>query len=73
MSNLLDLTSKFLLMSELLSDTDEEKVANKQKIVFATMKNANPYWEQPSDWDELPTDEKLRRLNEIQKILKENK
>ena len=39
MSDLLNLTSKFLLMSELLSDTDEEKVANKQKIVFATMKN----------------------------------
>tara|TARA_R100001463_G_scaffold14550_1_gene38203 strand:+ start:568 stop:801 length:234 start_codon:yes stop_codon:yes gene_type:complete len=72
MSDLLNLTSKFLLMSELLSDTDEEKVANKQRIVFATMRKANPEWQPPGDWNELPTDEKLRRLNEIQKILKEN-
>ena len=59
-------------MSELLSATDEEKVANKQRIVFATMRKANPEWQPPGDWNELPTDEKLRRLNEIQKILKEN-
>lgn len=72
MSDLLNLTSKFLLMSELLSDTDEEKVANKQRIVFATMRKANPEWQPPGDWNELPTEEKLRRLNEIQKILKEN-
>ena len=72
MSDLLNLTNKFLLMSELLSDTDEEKVANKQRIVFATMRKANPEWQPPGDWNELPTDEKLRRLNEIQKILKEN-
>ena len=42
MSELLNLANKFLLMSELLSDTDEEKVASKQRIVFATMKKANP-------------------------------
>jgi len=72
MSDLLNLANKFLLMSELLSDTDEEKVANKQRIVFATMRKANPEWQPPGDWNELPTDEKLRRLNEIQKILKEN-
>ena len=72
MSDLLNLTNKFLLMSELLSDTDEEKVANKQRIVFATMRKANPEWQPPGDWNELPTEEKLRRLNEIQKILKEN-
>ena len=38
MSELLNLANKFLLLSEVLSDTDEEKVANKQKIVFATSK-----------------------------------
>jgi|TARA_R100000084_G_scaffold105025_1_gene62123 hypothetical protein len=72
MSELLNLANKFLLMSELLSDTDEEKVASKQRIVFATMRKANPEWQPPGDWDELPTEEKLRRLNGIQEILKEN-
>jgi len=72
MSDLLNLASKFLLASELLCDTDEEKVANKQKIVFATMRKANPEWQPPGDWDELSTEEKLRRLNGIQEILKEN-
>tara|TARA_B100000029_G_C17213506_1_gene828998 strand:- start:245 stop:481 length:237 start_codon:yes stop_codon:yes gene_type:complete len=73
MNDLLDLTSKFLLISDVLAETDKEKVANKERIVFATMKKTNPYWEKPSDWDELPTDEKLRRLNKIQKMLiKEN-
>lgn len=72
MSDLLNLANKFLLMSELLSDTDEEKVANKQRIVFATMRKANPEWQPPGDWNELSTEEKLRRLNEIQKFLKEN-
>ena len=42
MSDLLNLTSKFLLMSELLSDTDEEKVANKQKIVFCYNEKCQP-------------------------------
>jgi len=36
------------------------------------MRKANPEWQPPGDWNELPTDEKLRRLNGIQEILKEN-
>tara|TARA_R110002051_G_scaffold88619_1_gene155993 strand:+ start:5142 stop:5330 length:189 start_codon:yes stop_codon:yes gene_type:complete len=45
--------------------SDEEKLKYKERIAFATMRNAIPDWQPPSDWDSLPTKEKLKRLEKL--------
>lgn len=60
----------FLAMGEMTSKpetTVEEKVAYKERIVFATMKSMIPGWEKPSDWDSLPAETKMERLTKIEK------
>lgn len=61
----------FLLMGDLTSQdqTLEQKVAYKQRIVFATMKSLIPNWEEPSDWDEISLEEKLERLTKIEETI----
>ena len=50
MSNGIDLMKMFLVIGEMGSEknTLKEKVAYKERIVFATMKSYNPHWEKPS-------------------------
>lgn len=60
----------FLLLGELenKNESDEKKLKYKERIVFATMKSQIPDWEKPTDWDNLPTKEKLKRLEKLEKI-----
>ena len=60
----------FLLMGDLTStnESQEDKLKYKERIVFATMKSQIPDWQKPSDWDNLPIDEKMSRLNKLQTI-----
>jgi hypothetical protein len=74
-----DITSKtdptnimkaFLMLGDLTStnESKEDKLKYKERIVFATMKSQIPDWQKPSDWDNLPIDEKMSRLNKLQTI-----
>ena len=66
----LDMMKAFLVLGD-LSATNEsvaDRVKYKEKIVFATMKSQIPNWEKPSDWDTLPNNEKLKRLENLQKV-----
>tara|TARA_R100001244_G_scaffold78000_1_gene61651 strand:+ start:289 stop:792 length:504 start_codon:yes stop_codon:yes gene_type:complete len=60
----------FLLMGDLTStnESKEDKLKYKERIVFATMKSQISDWEKPTNWDNLPIDEKLTRLNKLQTI-----
>ena len=71
MSNGIDLLKMFLVIGEIGSEknTLKEKVAYKQRIVFATMKSYNPHWEKPSDWEELSDEDKMERLEKVEESL----
>tara|TARA_R110002020_G_scaffold54419_1_gene151737 strand:+ start:5844 stop:6350 length:507 start_codon:yes stop_codon:yes gene_type:complete len=61
----------FLILGDLMNDkkeSQEDKLKYKERIVFATMKSQIPDWQKPSDWDSLPTEEKMKRLNKLQTI-----
>ena len=68
-------TTKFAKMFMMMGDltpnerTLEEKVAYEQRIVFATMKNQIPNWEQPQDWSDLTLEQKDERLTKIKEML----
>jgi hypothetical protein len=70
MENTFDLMKGFLKLGELTEKDDtsiSEKVAYKQRIVFATMKSFIPNWQPPSDWETITDEEKLDRLVQIEK------
>lgn len=71
MSNGIDLLKMFLVIGEIGSEknTLKEKVAYKQRIVFATMKSYNPHWEKPSNWEELSDEDKMERLEKVEESL----
>ena len=60
----------FLAMGELMSqkETREDKLKYQERIVFATMRASIPEWQPPSDWDNLPIEEKEKRINNLKKI-----
>ena len=60
----------FLLLGDLSTKKEsvDDRIAYKEKIVFATMRSQIPNWEKPSDWDTLPNKEKLKRLDNLQKV-----
>jgi hypothetical protein len=60
----------FLMLGDLTNknESKEDKLKYKERIVFATMKSQIPDWEKPSNWDSLPIDEKMKRLNKLQTI-----
>jgi len=65
----LSMLKAFMVMTDMTTSKDEDiksKLATKQRMVFATMRSVNPYWEQPSDWDTITDEEKLERLERIQ-------
>ena len=55
-----DLTNK--------KESKKDKLKYKERIVFATMKSQIPDWQKPSDWDNLPIDVKMSRLEKLQTI-----
>lgn len=66
----LNMMKAFLMLGDLSTKKESvaDRIAYKEKIVFATMKSQIPNWEKPSDWDTLPNTEKLKRLNNLQKV-----
>jgi len=67
-----DMMNIFLKLGSLVEhkNTLEEKVAYKERIIFSTMRNLIPNWEQPNDWSKISLEEKLERLNLIEKAIK---
>ena len=63
--------SAFLMMGDLeFSDnTLKDKVAYKERIVFATMRSSIPDWQPPSDWDMITDEDKMSLLTKIQEML----
>tara|TARA_R110002020_G_scaffold70096_2_gene181967 strand:+ start:39 stop:266 length:228 start_codon:yes stop_codon:yes gene_type:complete len=66
--NSLNFMNAFLMLSDLANDNIKDKVRSKERIVFATMKANIPQWQPPKDWDTLTDKEKLKRLENIQKM-----
>jgi len=69
-TNPIKIMKAFLLMGDLTNDKDtkEDKLKYKERIVFATMRSQIPDWQKPSDWDNLPIDVKMSRLDKLQTI-----
>ena len=69
MDSTFNLMKGFLKLGELTEKEDtpiSEKVAYKQRIVFATMRKFIPNWQPPRDWDTISDEEKLNRLIRIE-------
>lgn len=66
----MDLMKAFLVLGDLTDENQSlaDKVAYKQRIVFATMRASIPEWQPPSDWDSLTDEVKLERLEKIQAL-----
>ena len=60
----------FMLMGDMTSENNslEEKVAYKERIAFATMRNAVPDWQPPSNWDTLSDEVKMERLSKLTEL-----
>ena len=69
-NNSLNYMSAFLTLGNLTSQNEskEDKLKYKERIVFATMKANIPNWEKPNNWDKLPVNERLKRLNKLETI-----
>lgn len=70
MKDLTNTMKMFLMLGDMTSEnqTLAQKVAFKQKIVFATMRFHIPYWEQPRDWNSLTDELKMERLTAIENL-----
>ena len=60
----------FMLMGDMTSENNslEEKVAYKERIAFATMRNAIPDWQPPENWDTLSDEVKMERLTKLTEL-----
>tara|TARA_B110000285_G_scaffold161828_1_gene180756 strand:- start:470 stop:685 length:216 start_codon:yes stop_codon:yes gene_type:complete len=60
----------FLSMVELTNgqSTKEEKLKQEERIIFATMRASIPDWQPPADWQQLPAEERERRINALKKL-----
>ena len=72
-NNSLNYMHAFLTLGNLTAKTETEKdikdnLKYKERIVFATMKANIPNWEKPKNWDKLPVNERLKRLNKLETI-----
>ena len=66
----LNLMKGFLALGNMDQDqTLEQKVAYKQKIVFATMRASIPEWQAPRGWDNLTDEVKMERLTQIESVI----
>ena len=59
-----DMMKAFMLLADITAVTDEEKVESQARIVFAI-----PGIIKPDNWDELPIEEKQKRLNKVKEFL----
>lgn len=66
----LNFMSAFLKLGNLTNQNEskEDKLKYKERIVFATMRANIPNWEKPNNWDTLPVNERLERLNKLETI-----
>ena len=55
----------FMAMSDMASETREQKLANRERIVFATHGIIKP-----QDWDTLPMEEREKRLDNLLTTIK---
>jgi len=69
-NNSLNYMHAFLTLGNLTSQNEskEDKLKYKERIVFATMKANIPNWEKPNNWDTLPVNERLKRLNKLETL-----
>ena len=59
----LTLMKMFLVMGDTTQQTLKEKIAEKERIIFATQGIIKP-----RNWEELSDEEKLNRLTKLQKV-----
>ena len=66
----IDAMKMFLAMGEMTgqNQTREQKLKYQERIVFATMRANVIGWEPPSDWNELPIEEREERIKLLKKI-----
>ena len=71
MTDLTGFMKGFLILGDLTDEnqTLAEKVAYKERIVFATMRKSIPDWETPRDWNSLSDELKMERLTKLQEII----
>ena len=63
-----NMMNAFLMLSDMDTEqTPKQKAKTKERIVFATMRSEIPQWQPPQNWDNLPPEERLNRLESIQK------
>lgn len=55
----------FMAMSDMASETREQKLANRERIVFATHGIIKP-----QDWDTLPMEEREKRIDNLLTAIK---
>jgi len=55
----------FMAMSDMASETREQKLANRERIVFATHGIIKP-----QDWDTLPMEEREKRIDNLLTTIK---
>jgi hypothetical protein len=60
----------FMLLGDMTNEESSlsDKVAYKQRIAFATMRNAIPDWQPPSNWDTLSDEVKMERLTKLMEV-----
>ena len=60
----------FLTLGKLTNqnETREDKLKYQERIVFATMRASIPDWQPPSDWYELPIEEREERIKKLKTI-----
>tara|TARA_R110002096_G_scaffold92520_2_gene209132 strand:+ start:591 stop:806 length:216 start_codon:yes stop_codon:yes gene_type:complete len=60
----------FLSMGELTNgqSSKEEKLKQEERIIFATMRASIPDWQPPTDWQQLPAEEREKRINALKKL-----
>jgi len=64
----IEMMKMFMLLGDMTNDSLADKVAYKQRIAFATMRNAVPDWQPPSDWDTLSDEVKMERLTKLMEV-----
>tara|TARA_R110000787_G_scaffold100060_5_gene204910 strand:+ start:512 stop:724 length:213 start_codon:yes stop_codon:yes gene_type:complete len=66
----IDAMKMFLAMGEMTNqnETREDKLKYQERIVFATMRANIPEWEPPTNWYELPLEDREKRLKQLKQL-----
>ena len=62
----LNFMKMFMAMSDMASETREQKLSNRERIVFATNGIIKP-----QDWDTLPIEEREKRIDKMLEATKD--